>query len=142
MFSSKEERKTGEDLSNTSNIIGKETVLEGSIESVGNIRVEGKVYGNAKAKAKFVMGGEAYVDGNVMARNAEVAGKIKGNIEVSELLILKPSAVISGDILTNKLVVEPGATFNGGCKMGHLAKEIDIANPESRKGQQKAIRRA
>ncbi len=140
MFS-KEERKT-EDQSSTSNIIGKETILQGSIESVGNIRVEGKVYGNAKAKAKFVMGNDAYVDGNVVARTAEVAGNIKGNIEISELLILKPSAIINGDILTNKLVVEPGATFNGGCKMGHLAKEIEIATPTSRRGEGKAIKRA
>ncbi len=140
MFS-KEERKT-EDQSSTSNIIGKETILQGSIESVGNIRDEGKVYGNAKAKAKFVMGNDAYVDGNVVARTAEVAGNIKGNIEISELLILKPSAVINGDILTNKLVVEPGATFNGGCKMGHLAKEIEIATPASRRGQGKAVKRA
>lgn len=138
MFS-KEEKRSNEDLSNISNIIGKETVLEGSIESVGNIRVEGKVYGHVKAKAKFVMGGDAVVDGNVLARTAEVAGKIKGNIEISELLILKPSAVINGDILTNKLVVEPGATFNGGCKMGHLAKEIEIAEPEPHPAQQ-AIR--
>lgn len=140
MFS-KEERKT-EDQSNTSNIIGRETVLQGSIESVGNIRVEGKVYGNAKARAKFVMGNEAYVDGNVVARTAEVAGKIKGNIEISELLILKPTAVINGDILTNKLVVEPGATFNGGCQMGHLAKEIEIATAPSRRAEGKAIKRA
>ena len=140
MFS-KEERKN-EDQSSTSNIIGKETVLQGSIESVGNIRVEGKVYGNAKARAKFVMGNDAYVDGNVVARTAEVAGKIKGNIEISELLILKPTAVINGDILTNKLVVEPGATFNGGCQMGHLAKEIDIATPASRRSEGKAIKRA
>lgn len=131
MFS-KEEKKSSEDLSATSNIIGRETLLEGSIESIGNIRVEGKVFGNAKAKAKFVMGSDAYVDGNVVARTAEVAGKITGNIEIAELLILKPSAVINGDILTNKLVVEPGATFNGGCKMGHLAKEIEIKTPESR----------
>lgn len=141
MFS-KEERRTNEDQSNTSNIIGRETVLQGSIESVGNIRIEGKVYGNAKAQAKFVMGNDAYVDGNVVARTAEVAGKIKGNIEISELLILKPSAVINGDILTNKLVVEPGATFNGGCQMGHLAKEIKIATPESRRSEGKAIKRA
>ena len=87
------------------------------------------------------MGAEAYVDGSVVARSAEVAGKIKGNIEISELLILKPSAVISGDILTNQLVVEPGATFNGGCKMGHLAKEIQISTPQSRAGE-KAIKRA
>lgn len=131
MFS-KEEKKSTEELSQTSNIIGKETVLEGSIESAGNIRVEGKVFGNAKAKAKFVMGPDAYVDGNVVARSGEVGGNIRGNIEISELLILKPTAVINGDILTNQLVVEPGATFNGGCKMGHLAKDIDIKIPESR----------
>lgn len=141
MFS-KEEKKSTDDLSNTSNIIGRETVLQGSIESIGNIRIEGKVFGNAKARAKFVMGTEAYVDGNVVARNAEVAGKIKGNIEIAEVLILKPSAVINGDILTNKLVVEPGATFNGGCQMGHLAKDITIATPESRRTEAKAIRRA
>lgn len=131
MFS-KEEKKSTEDQSQTSNIIGRETTLEGSIESGGNIRVEGKVHGNAKAKAKFVMGTEAYVDGNVVARFGEVAGRINGNIEISELLILKPTAVINGDILTNQLVVEPGATFNGGCKMGHLAKDIDIPIPQSR----------
>ncbi len=139
MFS-KEEKKSSEDLSQTSNIIGKETVLEGSIESAGNIRVEGKVYGNAKAKAKFVMGPEAYVDGNVVARSGEVAGNIRGNIEISELLILKPTAVINGDILTNQLVVEPGATFNGGCKMGHLAKDIVIELPESRASEKVAKR--
>lgn len=131
MFS-KEEKKSTEDQSQTSNIIGKETTLEGSIESAGNIRIEGKVHGNAKAKSKFVMGAEAYVDGNVVARSGEVAGKINGNIEISELLILKPSAIINGDILTNQLVVEPGATFNGGCKMGHLAKDIEIQVPQSR----------
>ena len=140
MFS-KEDKKTTEDLSQTSNTIGKETILEGSLESVGNVRIEGKVFGNVKAKAKFVMGTEAYVDGSVTARSAEVGGKIRGNIEVSEMLILKPSAVINGDILTNQLVVEPGATFNGGCKMGHLAKEIEISSPQSRVTE-KAIKRA
>lgn len=140
MFS-KDEKRTNEDLSQISNIIGLETQLNGDIESVGNIRIEGKVYGNTKAKAKLVMGKDSYVDGNVIARTAEVAGKVKGNIEISEVLTLKPSAVIEGDILTNQLIVEPGATFNGGCKMGHLAKEISIVQPQS-KVSEKAIKRA
>tara|TARA_R110001592_G_scaffold18745_1_gene77467 strand:+ start:829 stop:1254 length:426 start_codon:yes stop_codon:yes gene_type:complete len=141
MFTSKEEKKATEEQSNTSNIIGKDTVLEGSIESLGNIRIEGKIFGHAKAKAKLVMGADARVDGNVIARTAEIAGTIKGNIEISELLILKPTAVINGDILTNKLVVEPGATFNGGCKMGHLAKDIEIGKPVSQI-REAAIKRA
>ncbi|MGW8122477.1 bactofilin family protein [Roseivirga echinicomitans] len=141
MFTSKEEKKATVEQGNTSNIIGKDTVLEGSIESIGNIRIEGKIYGHAKAKAKLVMGEDATVDGNVTARTAEIAGTIKGNIEISELLILKPTAVIKGDILTNKLVVEPGATFNGGCKMGHLAKDIEIGKAVHQ-GKEAAIKRA
>jgi cytoskeletal protein CcmA (bactofilin family) len=127
----KDEKQQNSEPSNISNIIGKETTLEGSLSSSGNIRVEGKVNGDVVAKAKFVLGIEAVVTGNVVARTADIAGKIEGNIEVSEVLTLKPSAVINGDILTNKLVVEPGASFNGGCRMGHLAKEIDIEVPES-----------
>lgn len=130
MFS-KDDKKTKEEISQISNLIGQETSLEGSIQSSGNIRVEGKIFGDAVAKEKFVMGAEAYVSGNVRARTAEVAGKVKGNIEISELLILKETGIIEGDILTNQLVVEPGATFNGACKMGHLAKEITIEKPES-----------
>ena len=61
-----------------------------------------------------------------MAQNAEVAGEVKGTVEISDLLLLKPSAVIHGDIITNKLIVESGATFNGGCKMGVSIKEIKV----------------
>lgn len=142
MFSSKEDKKKSlEEQSNSSNTIGKETTLEGNIESTGNIRVEGNVNGHVKAKAKFVMGADALVNGNVVARTAEIAGTVKGHIEISELLVLKATAVIKGDILTNKLIVEPGATFNGGCKMGHLAKDIEIGKPASHT-REAAIKRA
>jgi cytoskeletal protein CcmA (bactofilin family) len=48
-------------------------------------------------------------------------------LEIAELLVLKATAVINGDIVTGKLVVEPGAVFNGGCKMGATIKEIKIS---------------
>ena len=35
-----------------------------------------------------------------------------------------------GDIITNKLLVESGANFNGKCKMGVKSKEIKIGKPE------------
>jgi cytoskeletal protein CcmA (bactofilin family) len=53
---------------------------------------------------------------------------VKGKIEVSELLVLKATAVINGDILTGKMVVEPGAVFNGTCKMGAVIKDIKIGD--------------
>ncbi len=46
------------------------------------------------------------------------------------VLILRPTAVINGDILANKLIVESGASFNGGCKMGVTTKDIKIGDQE------------
>lgn len=117
---------TVQDASNSSNIIGKGTIVEGNIETYGNIRVEGKVNGSVKSKSKIALGQSSYVDGNIIAQNAEISGEVKGVVEVTDQLILRPSAVISGDIITNKLIVESGATFNGGCKMGIPQKEIKI----------------
>ncbi|MGL1888246.1 MAG: polymer-forming cytoskeletal protein [Reichenbachiella sp.] len=128
MFKNKQEMKDVEELSNSSNIIGKGTVLTGDIETYGNIRVEGKVVGNMKTKSKAACGHSSHIEGNILAQNAEIAGHVTGRVEVSELLILKPSAIINGDIITNKLVVESGATFNGGCKMGVTIKEIRIGD--------------
>ena len=130
----KEEKKVADELSNSSNIIGKGTVLDGSLETYGNIRVEGKVVGNVKTKSKVALGQSSRVEGGILAQNAEVAGEVQGTLEVSELLLLKPTAVVHGDIITNKLIVESGAAFNGSCKMGVTVKEIMIGE----NGQSKA----
>lgn len=113
-----------------SNIIGKGTILTGDLETFGNLRVEGKVRGNIKSKSKVAFGQSSEIDGSVMAQNAEIAGHVTGKVEISETLVLKASAVIDGDIITNKLLVESGAVFNGTCKMGVKSKEIHIGQEE------------
>ena len=128
MFTSKEDHKVAEEISNSSNIIGKGTVLQGDIETFGNMRIEGRVVGNVKTKSKIVLGQSAKIEGNVLAQNAEVEGELKGNIRITDVLILKPTAVIHGDIVTNKLIVESGAAFNGGCKMGITEKDIKLGD--------------
>ena len=128
MFTSKEEKKVAEEISNSTNTIGKGTVLEGNIETYGNIRIEGKVIGNIKSKSKIALGNSSYVDGNIIAQNADLEGEVKGRIEISEMLILKATAVVHGDIITGKLVVEPGAVFNGTCKMGASIRDIKMGD--------------
>ncbi len=127
MFTTKEEKKAAEEISNSSNVIGKGTILEGNIETFGNIRIEGRINGNIKSKSKIVLGHSSHIDGNVTAQNADIEGSVKGKIEISEMLVLKASANVHGDISTGKLVVEPGAVFNGSCKMGAAIKDIKSA---------------
>jgi len=128
MFTTKDEKKAAEEISNSSNVIGKGTVLEGNIETYGNIRIEGRIIGNIKSKSKIALGHSSHVDGNITAQNADVEGGVKGRIEISETLVLKATAVVHGDIITSKLVVEPGAVFNGSCRMGAAIKDIMSAD--------------
>ena len=51
MLTSKEQKRAAEEISNSSNNIGKGTYLEGNIETYGNIRIEGK--DNRKRKVKI-----------------------------------------------------------------------------------------
>jgi cytoskeletal protein CcmA (bactofilin family) len=128
MFTTKEEKRVAEEISNSSNTIGKGTYLEGNVETYGNIRIEGKINGNVKSKSKVALGPSSHVAGNIISQNADIEGEVRGRLEISELLVLKATAVVNGDIQTGKLVVEPGAIFNGSCKMGATIKEIKIAD--------------
>jgi len=126
MFKKSTDNMAAQDVRDSTNQIGKGTILEGNIESFGNIRIEGKVIGNIKSKSKIALGQSSYVDGNIISQNAEIEGEVKGKVQISDLLILKKTAVVGGDIIANKLLVESGATFNGSCKMGVSQKEIKI----------------
>ncbi len=131
MFNNKQEEKFVQEASNVSNTIGKGTTLNGSIETYGNLRIEGKVYGDITAKSKVVIGKSACIEGNILAQNADIEGEVRGKVEISDILILKPTAKIHGDMLTNKLIVESGAQFNGQSKMGQKVREIRIGTSEN-----------
>lgn len=110
------------------NLIGAGTVIEGDIKSAGDLRIDGTVYGNVYSKAKVVVGATGNIEGDVNSQNADFSGTVKGKINVAELAFLKSSARIIGDIVTGKLVVEVGATFTGSCNMGPVIKDIKQAD--------------
>lgn len=110
--------KNGNSNSPSVNLIGAGTNIEGEVTSEGDIRIDGTIRGTVSSKAKVVIGSTGVVEGNIFSENADISGSVKGNIEVAELLFLKKSSRVDGDIVTSKLVVEAGATFNGSCTMG------------------------
>jgi len=137
MFNKAEEKKSVVEMVNSSNVIAKETNIKGDIEATGNIRIEGAVEGVVKSKSKIVIGESAYIKGNLFSTEAEISGKIEGQVTCTEILYLKKSALVSGDIITKKLVVENGATFNGKCQMGTIetakppkAEKVNVSEKE------------
>ena len=94
------------------------TVIEGTVRSENDIRVDGTIKGNLHCDAKVIIGPTGHVEGEVTCKNAVIEGKFDGNITVDELLNIRDSANISGDVTTDKLIVQSGATFNVSCNMG------------------------
>lgn len=129
MFNNTKKEVSEGKYSSASTIIGKGTSLNGDLDTVGNLRIEGKLGGSVRTKAKVVLGDTSVVEGNIVAQNAEVGGEVQGTIRITGLLTLKPTAVVNGDIITSKLVLEEGAKFNGKCDMGGLAKATKPTPP-------------
>ncbi len=94
------------------------TVVEGSVKSESDIRVDGTIKGKLICDAKVIIGPTGYVNGEIKCKNAVVEGKFEGVLEVSELLNVRENAHVHGEVGTNKLIVQSGAVFNVKCNMG------------------------
>ncbi|MFN3446529.1 MAG: polymer-forming cytoskeletal protein [Bacteroidia bacterium] len=120
---------------NTLNIINSGTQILGDVNSDGDMRVDGTIKGYLTSKARLVLGPTAVIEGDVKAANIEISGEVNGNIYATELLTVKATAKISGDIVSNKLIIEAGAIFNGTSKM-NKPKEASLTNNNNGAKQQ------
>ena len=118
---------TGKNLPSV-NMISEGTTVTGSLDTKNDVRIAGRLEGEAKAKGKLIVSSSGEVDGDVDAVDADVAGKLKGEIHVSNKLILRQSAIIDGDIYTKSLLVEEGAQINGACRMNETGSKSSTKN--------------
>jgi cytoskeletal protein CcmA (bactofilin family) len=124
MFNAKS--KSTDNLSSEANsIIGAGTLIEGDIETSGDIRIDGTLRGNLTARAKILIGPEGTVQGDINGQQADILGTVTGSIRIADLLNLKGKAVVTGDITAGKLQIEPTVTFNGQCRMGASVVELN-----------------
>ena len=133
MFINKNETSNKTKTAASVNMIGAGTIITGDIVSKGDIRVDGTLKGSVNTHGKVVLGREGVIEGDVICKDADVSGTIKAKITVSQLLSLKTTAKLNGDIITNKLSIEPGATFSGSCSMGAVIKDLNDAGKTDKK---------
>lgn len=132
MFSDNKKGK-GPDLSNQQNRISQGTTLKGDVTSEGGFRIDGVVHGNITSPNKIVIGKTGVVLGTLICNDADVEGKIEGKLEIKNLLSIKTAAHIEGEVITGKLAVEPGATFNASCVMKGSVKTL--SNGKGKEGR-------
>ena len=133
MFTNKNESMKNTETTAAINMIGAGTVITGDIQSKGDIRVDGTLKGSVNTSGKVVLGKDGVIEGDVVCADADVSGTIKAKISATQLLSLKSTAKLNGDIITNKLSIEPGASFTGSCSMGAVIKDIKHAEKQEKK---------
>ena len=102
---------------NIFNLLNEGLTLEGDLQTDKDIRINGTLKGNMTTNGKIIIGPVANITGQTKAPYIEIFGKLTGNIISEGSVILKSKSIIEGTIVTHTLIVEPGAQFNGECKM-------------------------
>lgn len=102
---------------NSHNTLSAGTIIRGDVYAEEDLRVDAQVEGNIECKGKVIVGNKAVVTGYIKCKNAELMGMVSGDLYVEGRLTLKASVNYKGDISTKALEIEPGAVFNGTCRM-------------------------
>jgi cytoskeletal protein CcmA (bactofilin family) len=110
-------------------MFGQGTVIKGDIESEGDLRIDGHLFGTLRTKGKIVVGSTGKVEGELYCKQADISGHVTAKLEADELTLLKSTAVFAGDLITGKLSIETGARFSGKCQMKNAA-DLSTANNE------------
>ena len=106
-------------------LIGASTTIEGDIDFVGGLRVDGRVKGHIHSSnagpSTLVISEKAIVDGEIRVSHVVVDGSVNGPIYASEYLELLPNARITGDVSYRTLEMQVGAVVDG--RLLHVHQE-------------------
>jgi cytoskeletal protein CcmA (bactofilin family) len=103
---------------NLSGFVGSGTVVTGEANFKAMMRVDGHLSGRINSTSgTLIVGANGKVDANIEVAIAVVHGTVNGDIIATQRLELGRAAKVNGNIQTASLMVEPGALFEGSCKM-------------------------
>ncbi len=103
---------------NLSGFVGGGTVVTGEANFKAMMRVDGHLSGRINSTSgTLIVGANGKVDANIEVAIAIIHGTVNGDIIATQRLELGRAAKLNGNIQTTSLMIEPGALFEGSCKM-------------------------
>jgi cytoskeletal protein CcmA (bactofilin family) len=103
---------------NLSGFVGNGTVVTGEANFKAMMRVDGHLSGRVNSTSgTLIVGSNGKVDANIEVAVAIIHGNVNGDIIATQRLELGRAAKLNGNIQTASLMIEPGALFEGSCKM-------------------------
>jgi cytoskeletal protein CcmA (bactofilin family) len=107
-------------------IIGKGSVVDGTVKVQSSLRVDGRIKGQVTTTDSLVIGKEGEIEGEIRVKNAIVGGRVKGKVFASGKVVLEAKSSFHGELKTSKLVIDEGAIFEGVCSMSDDGKMLAL----------------
>jgi cytoskeletal protein CcmA (bactofilin family) len=79
-------------------IIGQDTVINGTLDIKGALRVDGTVKGKIICSDCVTVGSTGIVEAEIEAETAIIAGKMIGNVVTTEMIELQAKCEMEGDL--------------------------------------------
>ncbi len=93
--------------------IGKSVLVKGELSGSEDLYLDGEVEGSVELRGhSLTVGPHGRVRAHTRAKDVVVHGKVDGNIH-ADRVELKKSAIHVGNIVTQRVIIEDGAYFNG-----------------------------
>lgn len=131
-------KKDAEDMGKggeLSTIIGRGSVIEGSVTVVNSLRVDGRINGNVVTPESLVVGKDGEIKGEISVGNAVIGGRVEGKILAKGKVVLEAKASFRGELRTTKLVIDEGAFFDGSCHMTEQGRDKKQALKRDEQGE-------
>lgn len=113
---------------NLSGFVGSGTVVTGEANFKAMMRVDGQLSGRVTSTSgTLIVGANGKVDANIEVAIAMIHGTVNGDIIATQRLELGRAAKLTGNVQTASLMIEPGALFEGSCKM--IKTSVAAADP-------------
>ncbi|MDR0376542.1 MAG: polymer-forming cytoskeletal protein [Spirochaetaceae bacterium] len=100
-----------------------DTILSSDIEFSGTLQFEkpflirGKVSGIIDAKGLLVVDESAVVEASIDTSKVIIRGVVNGDVTATEKVEISATGKLTGNIITPKISMETGCSFNGLCTM-------------------------
>jgi cytoskeletal protein CcmA (bactofilin family) len=113
---------------------GKTLSLKGELRATEDMTIEGRVEGSIHCDGfAVVLAASAHVTGDVLARDITVLGRGEGQLTATDIVDVRAGAYVTGRIVSKRVILDAGATFNGRIEPQHLEAALRVADFQRRK---------
>lgn len=100
-------------------LISEGSRFEGTLELDSVARFHGSLRGRLAGKpgSLIVLGESGIVEGEIDADTIWVEGFVRGGVRARTRVVLSPTARVIGDLESPSIEIQPGAYFDGNCRM-------------------------